>query len=91
MNEVKELSLINDELMNLMTELKGLREMVNTVAISVNYYSVIESAEEKLNRLAAPYPAIVSALDNVITKLNVYTNDLDYLDTHLNYADGDEE
>ena len=80
---VKELSQVNDELMDLGIELKGLREMVNTIALSVNCLTVIEDEEAKFHRLAAPYPTIVSALDTVIKKLDGFTNDLDLIDTDI--------
>lgn len=84
--KVKELSHVNDELMDLMLELKGLREMVNTVSMSINYSTVIENDREKLDRLSAPYPAIVSAINSAIQKLDGYTNDLDLIDSHTNRA-----
>lgn len=84
---MRELSIINDDLMTLSNELEGLKSMVNTVALSVNYFNVNESDAEKLERLAAPYPAIVSALDTIIKKLDGYTSDLDALGLHLNKSD----
>ncbi len=74
---------INDKLMDISTELEGLKVIISTIATSIDNSNVNETAEEKLHRLSLPYFTLESSLDAIIKKLDGCTNDLDAIDTHL--------
>ena len=79
----KELNDVNFDLMNLTAEIEGLKSMVNTIALSVEHLSIHEDADEKFERLTAPYVTIVAALEDVIKKLDDCTDNLDRIELNL--------
>lgn len=80
---MREIMDIHCDLFELSTELEGLKAMVKTVSDSIDHSNVIESDEEKLRRLSMPYFTLISYLDNIIKKIDVYADDLEDIDLHL--------
>lgn len=79
----RNLSDVHYDMINLGSEIEGLKAMLYTISMSVENLALNESTEEKLDRLAAPYPAIISSLDTIIRKLDGYTDELDAINLHM--------
>ena len=71
------ISLINDDLMNLSTEMEGLRWMIYAVSQDINFSADKASEKEKLDRIEVTFPTIISTLDNYIRRLDDITNEID--------------
>lgn len=76
------ISLINDDLMNLSTEMEGLRWMIYAVSQDINFSADKASEKEKLDRIEVTFPTIISTLDNYIRRLDDITNEIDVFDLH---------
>lgn len=83
----RNLSDVHYDMINLGSEIEGLKAMLYTISMSVENLALNESTEEKLDRLTAPYPAIISSLDGFIKKLDIYTDELDAFCMHMNRSD----
>ncbi|MCR5234554.1 MAG: hypothetical protein K6E53_11730, partial [Lachnospiraceae bacterium] len=82
-NMERNLSDVHYDMILLGSEIEGLKSMLYTISMSVENLNLNESTEEELDRIAAPYPAIISFLDTIIMKLDRYTDEIDGIDLHM--------
>ncbi len=91
MKDIKKLSQVNDDLLTLCEEVRGLKAIVDTLSVSTYCSNAYESTDDMLARISAPYCSISASLDGIIKKLNGFADDIDNIDSYMTSDDEGKE